>query len=97
MNPLKKETMRKLVLFIALFTMTQQSINANNVEKESEDVLEWVYWNTFSKTFIETYDVLKAESAALKAEDESDNILNVEKWLSEIEIQESVSYKNENI
>ena len=89
--------MGKLVLFIALLTITQQSINANNVEKESEDILEWVYWNTFSETFIETYDVLKAESAALKAEDESDDILNVEKWLAEIEIQESVSDKNENI
>lgn len=82
--------MEKLVLFITLLLLTQQNIVASNIEEsQEEDVLEWVYWNTFSETFIETSDVLKAESAALDAEDRAEEVVNAEEWLAEINSQES--------
>lgn len=89
--------MTKLVLFIALLTMTQQSITANNLDNESKDTLEWVYWNTFSETFIKTSDVLKSESAALEAEDEAEEIINTEQWLAEIDKQESTNEKPKSL
>lgn len=70
--------------------LTHQNIDAKNIEGDkTEDVLEWVYWNTFSETFIETSDVLKAESAALDAEDKAEEVVNAEEWLAEIQSSES--------
>lgn len=90
--------MEKLILFISILIMTGQSIKANNTDtdKESNAILEWVYWDAFSETFIKTADKLKAESAALEAENEAEKIVNAEEWLKDISRENNLNRDHKN-
>lgn len=89
--------MGKLVLFITLLSISQHNITENEVNKESENILEWVYWDSFSENFINTSDVLKAESAALEAKDKAEEVIYAKEWLAEIEKQETENKNYKNI
>jgi hypothetical protein len=81
--------MFKLVLIFAIGVMSHNQVEAKvNVEPETKDLKEWVYWNAFSKTFNETADFWKAESAALEAEKLAEERTNVEQFLKDIQKKE---------
>lgn len=77
--------MYKIILIFAIGVLTQNEILSKTSKTESEELQEWVYWNAFSQTFNETADYWKAESAALKAEDEVRDIVDSDKWLAKTE------------
>jgi len=75
--------MGKLVLLFVLASLTQSEMKLNSAENQSEEVREYVYWNTFSKVFNKTADYWKAESAALEAESIAAGKTGVDSWLKE--------------
>ncbi|RRO22136.1 hypothetical protein [Flavobacteriaceae bacterium 14752] len=90
--------MYKLVLIFAFsVVITQNEILSDNVKTETEELQEWVYWNAFSKTFNETADFWKAESAALEAESKANEIVEAEEWLAKIENKESIKKQNQQL
>jgi len=73
--------MYKVVLIFVLGLLSYNNVNTTNAEPETEQLHEWAYWNAFSKTFNETADYWKAESAALEAEKLSKDRTNIEAFL----------------
>jgi len=77
--------MTKLILMLMIANLTQNSMNFDHEDQQTEEVIEFVYWDTFSKTFKETGDYWEAESAALEAENRVKDRINVEEWLADNE------------
>lgn len=75
--------MGKLVLFFVLASLTQSKMISNSAENQSEEVREYVYWDTFSEVFNKTADYWEAESAALEAESIAEGKTGVDTWLEE--------------
>ena len=82
--------MYKLVLIFALALISQNAVTSDNVEPDTAELKEWVYWDAFSQTFNETADYWKAESAALEAQEFADDRTDVDQFLREIEEKEEI-------
>lgn len=81
--------MFKLVLIFAIGAMSYNQVEAKvNVEPETQDLKEWVYWDAFSNTFNETADFWKAESAALEAQRMAEERTDIDKFLMDVKHKE---------
>jgi hypothetical protein len=80
--------MYKVVLIFALGLLSYSNVTSPTIEPETEALHEWAYWNAFSKTFNETSDYWKAESAALEAEKLAEDSTGIAEFLEDIKEKE---------
>ena len=87
--------MEKLIILFLIANLSQNQINSNEAENQDKAVQEFVYWDTFSKTFDKTADYWKAESEALEAESISEDRTGIEEWLEQNQNQPESTQKDQ--
>ena len=78
-----------LILTLGLLSFNNVTSTSPELEPETEELREWVYWNAFSNTFNETADYWEAESAALEAERVAEERTDIEEFLHDVNLKEA--------
>ena len=79
--------MYKVVLILALGLFSYDNPTSTDIQPETQELCNWVYWDAFSHTFNKTANYWKAESAALEAEKLADSRTGTEEFLKAIDLK----------